>query len=101
MGLQRESRHRPLREAGAATPVVVQDAKVLTVVARGAEALCLMGPGRAAISPGRDATAKRCLSRGGFDTRQLLRPADSIRWTESAHCGFAALRMPPGGPRGM
>lgn len=89
----------PLREAGAATPVVVQGAKALAVVARGADSPCLMGPGRAE-SPGRDATAKRCLSRGGFDTRQHPRPAECIRWTETAPCGFASLTDATGGSAG-
>src|SRR6516162_6458446 len=54
----RESRHLPPVEAGAETPVVVQDAKVLVAGCKGARPLpCSMGPGRAEVSLRRDATA--------------------------------------------
>jgi len=61
MGLQTESGSLSLREAGAATPVVVPGAKARAVVARGAAALCADGlQGRASIALVRDATPKRC-----------------------------------------
>src|SRR5215469_11550559 len=47
----RESRHLPPVEAGAETPVVVQDAKVLVAGRKGVRPPpCSMGPGRAEIS---------------------------------------------------
>jgi hypothetical protein len=62
-------------EAGAETPVVVQDAKVLPVVTRGAEALCSMGMGESEVSPNARpvraecATPRVALSRQGLDAR--------------------------------
>src|SRR5256885_16732593 len=54
----RESGHLPPVEAGAETPVVVQDAKVLVAGCKGVRPPpCSMGPGRAEVSLCRDATA--------------------------------------------
>lgn len=54
--------------------VVVQDTKVLAVVARGAEALCAMGPGRAAVSLVGMQHRNVALSRRGLDARKQTAP---------------------------
>lgn len=79
MGLQRESAISPLREAGAATPVVVPGAKARAVSAcaegygrqgcKGRGSPCAMGPGRAkspwpgcnagTVAPGGQARCRR------------------------------------------
>lgn len=74
-----------LLEAGAETPAVV---------ARGAEALCAMGPGRAAVSMVGMQHRNVALSRGGLDARKRHSDRLTASPRESAHRGFAAPGMP-------
>lgn len=91
----------PLREAGVATPVVVQDTKVLAVVARGAEALCAMGSGRAAISLiGMHRRNGAPAGQRVIACVQCPQPAGRIPARACPQGRIAASGMPSGGPRG-
>ena len=73
----RESRHLPPVEAGAETPVVVQDAKVLVAGCKGARsppARWVQGePKSPCVAMQR---RSRCVGRDGLDARQRQRPAE-------------------------
>ena len=97
----RESRHLPPVDAGAETPVVVQDAKVLVAGCKGARrppARWVQGePKSPCVAMQR---RSRCVSRDGLDARQRQRPAEQSLG-DSAPEEQLSPRDCPGGPRGM
>ena len=97
----RESRHLPPVEAGAETPVVVQDAKVLVAGCKGARpppARWVQGePKSPCVAMQR---RSRCVSRDGLDARQRQRPAEQSLGETLPKSG-RALGIALGGPRGM
>ncbi len=87
--------------AGAETPVVVQDAKVLVAGCKGARRPLLDGSRESRSLPGRDATAITLPSAGtGSMPVSVQRPADQSLG-ESAPKGRMSPRDSLGGPRGM
>src|SRR4051794_7022467 len=101
MGGRRESRHLPRVEAGAETPVVVQDAKVPVAGCKGVRTTpCSMGPGRAEISLVAMQRRLRCVSRDGLDARQRQRRLNNPLARRSPKSD-RALGIALGGPRGM